>query len=221
MIDQDRRPIPARSYRWAKAVTRRLTARGVSPNAISIAGMSLAVIAGFLLAATSLGIGERALWLIAPPLILMRLLANMFDGMVAVASGKASKTGEVFNEVPDRIADIAVLVGAGYAAGGDPVLGLAAACIAVMTAYVRSALKVAGAPNDYAGPMAKQQRMWLIIVPSLYLGIAPAAWTFTWGPEGSWGLIAATLVVISVGGAYTAVRRLIRGLLLLSNGGQN
>ena len=216
----DRRPIPARNYGWSKATTRWLIARGLSPNAISVIGMTAALVAGGLLAATSLDLPDRVLLLIAAPLILIRLLANMFDGMVAVESGTTSNVGEVFNEIPDRISDVAVLVGAGYAVGGDPVLGFAAACVAVMTAYVRAAMKVAGTTNDYSGPMAKQQRMWSIIVPALYLGIAPASWTPTWGPDGDWGLLAIALIIVSVGGAITIVSRTVRGLRVLSRGPQ-
>lgn len=214
----DRRPIPARNYGWAKAITGWLVGTGITPNAISIVGMTAAIVAGVLLAATTLDVAERALWVVAAPLIFMRLLANMFDGMVAVESGAASPLGEVFNEVPDRISDVAVLVGAGYAVGGDPVLGLVAACVALMTAYVRSALKVAGTPNDYSGPMAKQQRMWAIIAVALYMGVTPVAWSPAWGPDDAWGLTAIALIVVSVGGGATIVRRLVRGIRTLSHG---
>ena len=57
--------------------------------------------------------------------------------MVAVGSGKASPLGEVYNEVPDRIADPLILIGAGFAAGGSPTLGYVAALLAVFVAYVR------------------------------------------------------------------------------------
>ena len=47
----------------------------------------------------------------------LRLTANMLDGMVALASGRASKVGELYNEVPDRVSDAAVFIGAGLAWG--------------------------------------------------------------------------------------------------------
>ena len=52
--------------------------------------------------------------------IQLRLIANLLDGLVAVEGGKRTPTGELYNEAPDRIADTAVLVGAGYAVGGSP-----------------------------------------------------------------------------------------------------
>ena len=60
-------------------------------------------------------------------LIQLRLAANMFDGMVAIETGKASPTGAIYNEIPDRVSDAAMFLGAGYAAGGQPPLGYRAA----------------------------------------------------------------------------------------------
>ena len=34
-------------------------------------------------------------------------LANMLDGLLAVEGGQQTKTGELYNEIPDRIADVA------------------------------------------------------------------------------------------------------------------
>jgi phosphatidylglycerophosphate synthase len=39
----------------------------------------------------------------------------MLDGMVALASCRDSKVGELYNEVPDRVSDAAVFIGVGYA----------------------------------------------------------------------------------------------------------
>ena len=76
-------------------------------------------------------------FLAAAALIQLRLAANMFDGMVALETGRASPTGELFNEVPDRVSDAAMFIGAGYAAGGNPTLGYLAACLALFVTYVR------------------------------------------------------------------------------------
>ena len=42
-----------------------------------------------------------------------------------------------------------------------------AAILAIFVAYVRAAVKVAGAPQDYSGPMAKPHRMFLVTVTAL------------------------------------------------------
>ena len=45
----DRRPIATRNRKWAQDATAWLAARNVSPNAISIAGMSACIVAGIAL----------------------------------------------------------------------------------------------------------------------------------------------------------------------------
>src|SRR6266568_1414518 len=118
----DRRPIATRNRKWAQAATAWLAARHVSPNAISIAGMCACIVAGIALGVTSIA-DYRILWLLAALGAQLRLTANMLDGMVALASGRTSKVGELYNEVPDRISDAAVFIGAGFAWGGNIVLG--------------------------------------------------------------------------------------------------
>ena len=201
----DRRPLAARQWRVSRLLAEGLARRGASPNAISVAGMLCAVAAGACLAATSIATDwARPAWLFAVVLIALRGAANMLDGMVAITSGKASPLGELFNEVPDRISDAATVIGLGYAAGGDPVLGYCAALAAVFTAYVRAMGKVAGAPQDYCGPMAKTHRMAVVVGVALYCGIAPAEW------QPAWGAARAGLWVILVGCIVTIIRRLLR-----------
>ena len=79
--------------------------------------------------------------------------------MVAVVSGRASKVGELYNEVPDRVSDAAVFIGTEFAWRGNVALGYIATILAIFTVYVRAAGKIAGAPNEFCGPMAKQHRM--------------------------------------------------------------
>lgn len=212
VIEQpDRRPIKARSSRWARAAARVLASFDISPNAISIFGMIAAIAAGgsFYFTRSDSGL-EGAFWIAGAALVLLRLLANMFDGMVAVELGKATRVGALYNEVPDRISDAAVLIGSGYAAGGSVELGYLAACVALFVAYVRSTARTAGAPSDFSGPMAKQQRMYLVILAALYSGMAPSTWHFTWGPQQAWGPMAFALALVVLGGVVTAALRLNR-----------
>jgi hypothetical protein len=110
----DRRPIATRNRKWAQSATTWLASRNVSPNAISIAGMCACIVSGLALALSSVEY-NRVFWLIAALGAQLRLTANMLDGMVALASARDSKIGELYNEVPDRVSDAAVFIGAGYA----------------------------------------------------------------------------------------------------------
>lgn len=208
----DRRPIAARELAVSHKIAAFLAERGASPNGISIAGMVAALIGGLAFWATSLETDyTRLFWLAAAVLVQCRLLANMLDGMVAIRRNLASPLGELYNEVPDRISDAALLIGTGYAAGGHPLLGFGAALAAVFTAYVRAMAKAAGAPQDFCGPMAKQQRMFTITLAAVYCAAAPLAWQPAWTVGGeTFGLAAAALALVLVGSVFTALRRWMR-----------
>jgi phosphatidylglycerophosphate synthase len=205
----DRRPIATRNRKWAQAATAWLAARHVSPNAISIVGMCACVVAGIALGVTSVA-GYRILWVIAALGAQLRLTANMLDGMVALASGRASKVGELYNEVPDRISDVAVFIGAGFAWGGNIALGYIATILAIFTAYVRAAGKIAGAPNEFCGPMAKQHRMFVITAICLYSAVTPRFWQIITVSGSQIGLVTLGLAVIVIGCVITVTRRLGR-----------
>jgi phosphatidylglycerophosphate synthase len=206
---QSRRPLKSRERGWAIALAGRLAQAGVSPNAISLASIGFAALAGLALLGTAAAGAalQPVLWLVAAAGIQLRLLCNLLDGLVAVEGGRGSRSGEVFNDAPDRLADIVILVAAGYALpwpawGGA--LGWVAATLAVLTAYVRLLGRALGRPQDFCGPMAKQHRMAVLtaaclgaIVEGLLLG--NHGWALGLG-----------LAVIAVGGALTVARRLVR-----------
>ena len=206
----DRRPIASRERQLWQKIAAFLAARHVSPNAISVAGLISGVAAGLLLAATRFAENDwlqRALWLAAAAGMQLRLVANMLDGMVALASQKASRLGELYNELPDRVSDAVVIIGAGYAVGGLPAFGYIAACIAILTAYVRAVGKAAGASNLFVGPMAKPQRMFLLTIVALLMAALPGSWQPSWGDQHA-GLATVGLALIIVGGLLTVLRRL-------------
>src|SRR5438093_2593400 len=205
----DRRPIATRNRKWAQTATAWLAARNVSPNAISIVGMCACIVGGVALGLTSV-CDYRILWLIAALGAQLRLTGNMLDGMVALASGRASKTGELYNEVPDRVSDAAVFIGAGFTWGGDITLGYIATILSIFTAYIRAAGKIAGAPNEFCGPMAKQHRIIVITLICVYAAITPRSWQMIAFNDLQIGLMTLGLIVIIVGCVITVVRRLSR-----------
>src|SRR5437016_14671882 len=205
----DRRPIATRNRKWLQAATAWLAARNVSPNAISIVGMCACIVGGVALGLTSV-CDYRILWLVAAGGAQLRLTGNMLDGMVALASGRASKVGELYNEIPDRVSDAAVFIGAGFAWGGNIALGYIATILAVFTAYVRAAGKIAGAPNEFCGPMAKQHRMLVITMIAVYSAVTPPSWQTITFNDSQIGLMTLGLAVIIVGCVITVIRRLCR-----------
>ncbi len=206
---RSRRPLKSRSRAWAIRLAALLARAGVSPNAISLVSVLFAALAAAaLIAARDANDPLRSLLLLkAAMAIQLRLLCNLLDGMVAVEGGRASRSGEVFNDAPDRLADAMILVAAGYAlpwpAWGSA-LGWSAALLAALTAYVRMLGAALGRPQDFRGPMAKQHRMAALTIACLASILeGPLHATRGWA-------LALGLVVIVVGSALTIGRRLVR-----------
>ncbi len=199
--DQNRRPLASRDSGWARAVARKLSTASVKPNQISMASMVMAAVAGlaFWQAGMATGGARVALLLLAALFCQFRLLCNLFDGMVAIEGGKQERDGPFWNEFPDRVADILILVGVGYGAG-QPTLGWAAAAFAVLTAYTRELGRNCGLPADFSGPMAKQHRM-AVITAAAVLSLLEPLWT------GHNQVLVAAVWLIAVGAAITAIRR--------------
>lgn len=202
-----RRPIQARGTAWAARVAAALAQAGVSPNAISLAGIAFSAAGcAALVAAPQAGTGARAcLYLAAVATIGARSLCNLFDGMVAVEHGRKTPSGVLFNELPDRVSDVLMLVGAGYAipsVPGGSALGWFAAVVAVTTAYVRMLGGAAGAAQPFLGPMAKPQRM-AVMGAGLVLAAAAS------GTGHSERVLGGALALVALGGIVTVARRTV------------
>lgn len=205
-----RRPIASRDHILAKRLATALASAGVSPNSISVAGMLASVAGGIALAMTRTFEPAWPFFVFGAAMMQARLLANMFDGMVAIQTSKASPIGGLYNEVPDRVSDAAFFLGMGYAAGGVPELGFWAALLAVMTAYVRSEGAVAGSHQEYCGPMAKPHRMAISTCGCLLAAFLPRAWVPAWEAVPGAGVMAVTLAIIVLGCLVTIPRRLAK-----------
>lgn len=214
----NRRPLKSRDTGWARSGAAMLARARVTPDAVSAGAVVFGLVGGALLAASGLCEGwPRAAALFAGALcIQLRLVCNLMDGMVAVEHGRGGPLGPVWNELPDRIADAAFLVGAGYGAalagvGWGEAAGWAAAVFAVLTAYIRELGRALGQPADFGGPMAKPQRMAL-----LTLAAVVAIFEQTWGWSGE--SLAWALALIAIGAALTATVRTGRLAARLKSG---
>jgi phosphatidylglycerophosphate synthase len=202
----DRRPIKTRSARWAQGIARGLVRLGVSPNQVSVASIACALIGASMFLSEARGCPSAVPFFLAAACIQLRLLSNMLDGLIAVEGGRQTKTGELYNEIPDRIADVAFLAAAGYASlHGEwgVAVGWSAAVLAVMTAYIRALGARRGHPQDFCGPQAKPHRMFLLTVASL---LAFAEKLAGWTPH----VLFIFLIVINLGTLLTCVRRTVR-----------
>jgi phosphatidylglycerophosphate synthase len=204
----ERRELRTRNAGWARLLARQLAWLGVRPNAVSIASIVCAAGAGICLATSPAARGgaRASLLLAAAALVQLRLLCNLLDGMLAVEQGLATRNGVLYNELPDRIADVLVLAGAGYAAASEPwgaALGWTAAALALFTAYVRVLGGSLGVTQSFAGPMAKQHRMFTLTAA----GMASSAEAWVGLPMRAMPL---GLSIVVAGSIVTAARRIHR-----------
>lgn len=172
--------------------------------------MVAGLVGGIALAFTPHAPYSWPLFLLGAAMMQTRLLANMFDGMVAIQTAKASPVGALYNEIPDRVSDAAFFIGMGYAVGGIAELGYWAAIMAIMTAYIRSEGKVAGAHQEFCGPMAKPHRMAVATGACVLAAIIPVTWLPKMERFPTAGIMSLALLIIAAGSFFTILRRLMR-----------
>lgn len=193
----NRRPLKARSWKIMQAAARWLGTKNVTPNQISIASIGVSAVAALCLWGFMHADGAL-LWVLAGMIVLMmvaRAFCNILDGLVAIEGGKRTKSGELFNDMPDRIADALILIGAGFATSW-PDLGWLAALLAVMTAYTRTLARGVGAPADFSGPMSKVPRMAMIFIAAILMPVVKSE-----------AVMVIALLIVSIGCVVTIWKR--------------
>lgn len=178
-------------------VVDRMAAAGVSPDAVTLAAVPVSIAGGLaVLASTSVPL----LLLVVPVAAAARLVLNLVDGALARATGRSHPRGEVFNEVGDRLSDIALLAPVAFLPGSQRETVLLGVTFAVLASFVGVVTKTAGGDRLYRGVLSKPGRMALLAVFAiLALVLGPQAW----GPFGP---------ILLVGTALTAAERLVVGV---------
>lgn len=193
-----RRPIANVFRRTATFATRFCVARRIHPDMVSYCSVAFALAAAvcFIESRT-----YRPLLLIAPLFCYLRLWCNMLDGMVALAAQKASRRGEIVNDLPDRASDVVIFVGAAHSGWMHPLLGYWAAIAALFTAYVGVLGQAVGAQRQFGGVMSKPWRMVALHIGAWLTWLRRDALVLDW-----------TCVVIIAGCVETIAVRLHRTL---------
>jgi phosphatidylglycerophosphate synthase len=171
-----------------------LSRHGVSPDALTLGAVPVAVAAA---ACLLLSPGAPALLLGVPLLAAVRLGLNLLDGALARRTGRTHARGELYNEIGDRLADIAFLAPVAFLPGADRSLVLLGVIGALFASYAGLVPRAAGADRLYRGVLSKPGRMALVgasAVAALIVG--PDAW----GPFGP---------LLLLGTILTAVERIV------------
>ena len=180
-VPHSRRPIAGIFRRTAGRAVRFCVDHSIHPDWISYASILFSALAGLAFAFTA---WSHWLLLIAPLFCLLRLWCNMLDGMVAFAAGKASRRGEILNDLPDRFSDVLIFAGLAHSGLVHPPLAYWAAIAALLTAYVGLFGQALGGKRQFGGIMSKPWRMvalmigaWVVFAMKLldvspYIGLA-------------------------------------------------
>ena len=151
-----RRPIAQMFRRTAHAPVRWCVRLRIHPNLISYSSIVAAAGAAFCFWQAG---AVPGLLIVAVGFCYLRLWLNMLDGMVALASGTASRTGEIANELPDRISDAIIFAGVAHSNLCHPLCGYWVAILALLVAYVGTLGQAVGVQREFRGVMAKPWRM--------------------------------------------------------------
>jgi CDP-diacylglycerol---glycerol-3-phosphate 3-phosphatidyltransferase len=154
--------------RRLKKVEDLLVGWDVSADSLTAAALVVSLCCGLFLALGGI-LEEPVLWLLVPPLALVRLALNALDGSLARRRGTDRPFGEVINEMGDRLSDAALLGPLAFA-GPAPLalIALVATLIASTAGLLGRALlgeRISG------GPMGKADRVAAISLAALAAGL--------------------------------------------------
>lgn len=147
-----------------RPLTQALAARAVTANQVTIAAAAGSVLVGGMVAALA---DHRAVFLLLPVWLFIRMALNAIDGMLAREFGQKSHLGGYLNELGDVVSDAALYAPFAWLA---PFGGLATGIVIVLAILTEFA-GVLGPVRRYDGPMGKSDRALVIGGLGFWIGI--------------------------------------------------
>jgi phosphatidylglycerophosphate synthase len=190
---------------------------GIHPDVISY--LSILVSA---MAAVCFWRARNCPWflLLGPAFCYLRLWYNMLDGMVALASGKASFRGEILNDLPDRVSDVLIFAGLAHSGLNAVASGYWAAIFALLTAYVGTLGQSVGVQREFSGCMSKPWRM-VTLHAGAWVTLALIWWgrgAIRWGPGTVLDWTCLVIVAGCIQTIWVRLARILRALQLKARG---
>ncbi|MDP9193437.1 MAG: hypothetical protein M3P06_17220 [Acidobacteriota bacterium] len=195
----------------ANAAVKVAVRAGIHPDVFSYASILAAGVAGILFWQSA---RHPKYLILGVAFAFLRLWLNMFDGMVAVAAGKASKKGEIINDLPDRISDIVIFIGMAHSSWCHRLPGYWVVIMALLVAYVGLMGQAVGVQREFSGIMSKPWRIVVLSIGAVATSIQVHREGAYW--VGGWLLLDWANFAIILGCAQTVVIRLVRILRALS-----
>ncbi len=136
---------------------------GLSPTAVTLAGLALCLAVPFAATFGPAGLVVGAL------LVLAAGFADAFDGAVAVVTGRTSRVGFVVDSVADRIGEIAWLA-ALWVGGAPGWLVVAGGAVSWLHEYLRARATAAGMPDIGAVTVGERPTRVSVAISGLLVG---------------------------------------------------
>jgi phosphatidylglycerophosphate synthase len=198
MIERTKQAVRRVMRAFARALNR-LSNGKITPNTVTLFGLAMHVPIAWLIAT------QHNLW--AAPLLFIFGLFDTLDGELARLQNRVSAKGQLLDSVTDRVKEVMLYIGAGYALSSSgraygAALVVAACGSSLLTSYINAAGDAVIASHNIkrhannkafrGGLFPFEIRMFILIV----------------------GLLANQLyivvIIIAIGAAYTAFNRLLR-----------
>lgn len=170
-----------------RPLTTRLAGMRVTANDVTLAAMLISLLLG---TALLLFAERRALFLLLPVWMFLRMAFNAIDGMLAREFGQQSALGAYLNELSDVISDAALylpfvaVAPFGWASVGAVIF------LTAVSEMAGALGPMVGAERRYDGPMGKSDRAFVFGALGLWTGLTPSL------PDGLFWLMPAVSAAI-------------------------
>ncbi|MGJ5816335.1 CDP-alcohol phosphatidyltransferase family protein [Paludibaculum fermentans] len=176
-----------------RPLARSLARCGVTANHVTVTACALSVGLGLLL---TVRIHDRALFLVVPGFLFVRMALNAIDGMLAREFGQKSDLGAYLNELTDVVSDAFLILPFAYLPELEPLWIGAVIWLAAVSEMAGTVAVMTGAGRRYDGPMGKSDRAFVFGALALWIGLGGAVpgW-LGWGFPRLLGLLLAVTIV--------------------------
>jgi len=145
-----------------------LANKGITPNQVTMFAMVLSIMVGILIALTK---GATWILLFVPLFMFLRMALNAIDGLLAKEHNMKTKRGAMFNEMSDVIADAALFLPFALIVGINPIYVVLFTIVGVFSEMAGVVAQTLTNERRYDGPMGKSDRVFLVGLIALLLGL--------------------------------------------------
>ncbi|MDF7806515.1 CDP-alcohol phosphatidyltransferase family protein [Pontiellaceae bacterium B12219] len=158
-----------------RSIVVKLADHGYTANQVTVAAALLSILTGALLMKYSAG---RAVLLLLPIVLFVRMALNAIDGMLAREHDMKTPLGAILNELGDVISDAALYLPLALVPGFPPKIMVIIVVLAVISEMTGVIAVQIGASRRYDGPMGKSDRAFVFGALGflLAIGLFPRAW---------------------------------------------